>query len=267
MSCNNCSTSGNATFDCPSVTSDVTWDGGALCTGFSEGDLNEAIQSVADAICDLQTTVAAGIAVTTDDVTLSTMAGSCFTITTAGQLTDWMDEAELKICTLITDVGAFDFTEPIDFNNTPVTITNQVGYQTLDTITIAANTLNENNEYLDVEFFLSTDAGTSTNSLVKITFGGVDAAIWNLMGTTITPLQKTGLRASVRLTRLTSNTLCVDWNGVYKVGKNYPQPDYGLESNITPLDFTISNAITVQGYKNTGTMTYSRGRTTKYCVH
>lgn len=265
--CTNCSDSGSSQLNCPNYSGDVTWNGGALCTGFSSGDLNDALQHLANQICDINTTIAAGIAATSDDITLSTLAGSCFTATTGSLLTAWIDEAEAKICALITLTTAYDFTEPVDVNNTPVTVTNQVAYQTLDTITIPANTLNENNEYLEVDLFVSTSVGATANSLLKITFAGVDAVIWNMLGTVDNPGNKAGLRATVRFTRLTSNTLAVDWNGVFKQDKNIPVSDYGIEANITPLDFTVSNAITIEGHRDTGTMTMSRTTTTKYVLH
>ncbi len=264
--CNNCSDTGSSAYDCPALTSDITWDGGATCTGFFEGNLNDVLQHLAGEICTLQTDLAA-VAVASDDVTLSTLAGSCFTVTTGGTLTAWIDEAESKICTLITDVAALDLTKPFDFNNTPVAITNQAAYTTLDTITIAANTLNTNNEYLVVEFFLTADLAVTANSYCKLSFAAVDAVIWNLES--IAPAIQnymTGIYAKVKLTRLSTNTLCVDWEATYKPASRAPIADYGVESNITPLDFTISNNILIQGLKTTGVMTYTRGRTTKFAI-
>lgn len=181
-------------------------------------------------------------------------------------MTDWIDEAEDKICTLITDLAALDLTEPMDFNDTPVAAVSQVAYQTLDTITVAANTLDANNEYLVVEFFVTADTTATANCKCKITFAGADAVIWDLMASATLPNDKTGLAARVVLTRKTSNTLCVDWTGTYLCNKNIPQCSYGVASNLTPLDFTVSNDITIQGLKDTGTITMVRSRTTKYSI-
>lgn len=256
--CSNCGDTGRNPFECPALTSDVTWDGGALCTGFSSGDLNDALQHLATEICTLQTSVSA-VSVVSDDVTLSTLAGSCFTVTTGGTLTDWVDEAESKICTLITDLAALDLTEPFYFDATGGTVTGSGTYVVIDTIAVPANTLNANGEYLQIEIFATADLTPTAACSYKVTFAGVNAAIFDMQ----TTLTYYGRNDVITFTRKSSNTLCVDWHGMAKRNKGVPSCDFEVESDISPVDFTVSNNITIEALKTTGTFTLVRTRILK----
>jgi hypothetical protein len=267
--CNTCSTSGPQPLNCNPTATQVPWDGGALCTGFSgNGSVVDAIQDVANAVCALS---GSSFSLPIDDTDVN-LTGSpiCITPTPPNvTVADWILNMETDYCALKTAFNALDFTEPVDFNNTPVALTNAAVYGVLDTITIPKNTLNATGEYLEVEVFISTDSVATANSKFKLTFAGTDAVVFDLLYGTI---MKVAAKATVKLTRLTSSILCVDWEGIFKVLKaSSPlaaaNSTFGLESNVTGLDFTVSNNITIEGLKTTGVITMSRSRTTKFNIH
>jgi hypothetical protein len=270
-SCGNCSTSGPQPLNCNPTASQVPWDGGSLCTGFSgEGSVVDAVQDVANAVCALSLSLTPGvIPVNTDGVTLINVTSACFAATNGDLLTEWMNEAQGYICGLLTTVADFDFTQPITFNTTGGSVTSNGTFTQVFSKAIVANTLNQNEEYLMIETWVTQDTALSTNSGYRILWGGTPLVTWDMSLAAANGWPIIHRKDITILTRKGLNILSTDWHGFYKSDHNVPrvaQAEYDIESDLGGVDFTVSNVLEVEARKTVGTISLDRIRITKVVI-
>ena len=264
--CNSCGTTGGLSQTCATKSSEITWDGGSLCNGVSGGNINDIVLGLARTVCNLNTEWGS-FTITSDDVTLSTLVGSCFTTTTGGDLTTWIDEAESKICALNTNIAALDGTLVIKYDNTVSTADSggTTNYTNLKTFTIPADTFNENDEYLLIECMITTAySGTVYgDSKYRITLDG--KTILNVVLSNVfekTPILET--RVFAIPVRTSTSTTDGDYHGYTKKTLQNPVPVYGTLTQATSLDFTSSMVLNIDAYNTTGVVGCSLLRVTKF---
>ena len=268
MSCNNCSTSGSNTFDCPSVTSGLTWDGGSLCNGFSSGNLNDALHSLAESICDIEDSLSTQT-YETDNITISPHAASCFH-TTTGTLTEWMVEAESAICTNASSIVDSDLTEPLYYTATPDIIAASPTYVVSKTISILADTINEDKEYLKVEVAAHVTAEqTASNSALKVSFMGKDVVlILSHYPAKMNPYIKKA-KLEINFCRdISSTQMEYDYTAFgERWGREYyPEVKVYSGTTVSPVDWGLNNNLVVSGYNEIGNIIIDYIRVTKFNI-
>jgi hypothetical protein len=264
--CPDCGSTGQANRDCPNKSSDSLWDGGALCIGISEGTLNDIIRYMALSICNISTSLS-GIGVTAANVAITGQIGGC--ITSSSTLASWVTNVETYLCSLGTTVTGLDFTEPIYFNGVPTVVDTKPSLTVTDTITIAANTLNEDYEYLKVEVWGSVSVVQTGASAMRIAFLGKN---WDFIFSSIPPPYVKSPwyeQMKIELNIVRSGTTQFDWDchAFTKRWRGVEMVETNVGATVTPVSFTSSANLVVSAYNDSDEISVKKVRITKFNIH
>lgn len=118
----------------PTVTSLVTYDGVATCTGFTSGTLNDWITHVSDIVCGIITDIAA-LSFNMDDISLGTFSGTCINTSGMTNLDEFLTEFEDQFCTLSSTVSSLSLSDVSDTFDLSCLNPSLTSVNTHDTIT------------------------------------------------------------------------------------------------------------------------------------
>lgn len=264
--CNNCSDTNSGSGVCPTLASKILWDGGALCNGISPNDVAEAVQAIATSLCNLGVQFNSFTG-NTDDVELINLNDDCFTATDGDSLTDWINEAQTKLCGLITTVSAINSDSVLIYDDVNDSITDESTQTNIKTYSIPANTFTANGDYLHLELYAENTDDTSVTDLrfliLKINSTNAVAQILDQRPST------TKVKWNIYITRGKSDQLDFDGETMSILGnggiggyKTIP----AVYGSMTGLTFTNAIPLLIEGIQKKGTLMVNRVRLTKYTM-
>lgn len=188
----------------------VTFDGGATCTGFNAGDVNDFIEHISDLVCALQANLAALTVSPTDITTTGLIDPSCFTSPTYGDnLAAYINEIATILCNLESDLSTLviaDIGGTFDLSCINAGYAASTLQQAIDRLTVAVCAINSGQLTMDLlmrggamelplmEFAKDTVTITDISALgvAKVNIDATDywinATALSMIGTNITPL-------------------------------------------------------------------------------
>lgn len=269
--CPNCGHSGQANRECADKSSQIIWDGGALCTGISSGTLNDIIREQSLRICALSSSISA-LSVSSSNVAISGQIGTC--ITASAYLDDWVTAMETYLCGLDTTVQALDPTAPVYYNSIPTVIATSPTYVVYDTVAVPAATINEAYEYLQVEAWVSVSTPQTGRSVLRVSFLGKDIDVFLSNPATMPkPFYRKmkvviNFRRGALSTAMDYDYVCIaSLNGreVSTIDNGYAWTVIG--STVSPVDWAVANSLVVSAYNDSGSITVSRLVITKFNIN
>ncbi len=263
--CPSCGSSGQANRDCADKSSQILWDGGALCLGISDGTLNDIIRYMAISICNISGSLSS-LSVSASDVTMSGQIGTC--ISTQTTLAGWITAMETYLCSLNTTVAALDFTEPLYYNDTPTILDIHPTFYVSDTITIPANTVNETMEYLKLEVWAEVTVVQTGESALRVSFLGedIDFVFSSAVDGSIKSPYKQA-KIEINFVRNADTTMQYDWSVIAQRWMQEFKTGFLLGGTVSPVDWSASNNMVISAYNETNSFTISRIRLTKFNIH
>lgn len=254
--CSSCGSTGGLSQTCATKLSQIVWDGGSMCNGYSGTSVIDAILSLSQSICNLNTEFTS-FAVTSDDVTYTT---------TSADLTTTLDGMATDISTLQTDIASLDGTLVLHYDKTTVNY-NSAGtttFGTLKTLTLPANTFNADDEYLVVEGFVYIPIDDTSDAKLRITLDGQPILLYYLNNANNVKMPTIAVRFFAIPVRKGTGITLGDYHGyAYKNLQSY-LPFYGELTPTAGLNFANALTLVVEGYNITGNISCNMFRVTKY---
>lgn len=255
--CSSCGSTGGLSQTCATKLSQIVWDGGSMCNGYSGTSVIDAILSLSQSICNLNTEFTS-FAVTSDDVTYTT---------TSAVLTGVLDTALAAITALQSDIATLDGTLVLKHDNVVSTYDSAgtTTYGDLKSYTVPADTFNATDEYLLIELHIRTAySGTYGNAKFRVTLDSqtiIEQTLSSLAASSKNPVED--VRVFVIPIRVSSSATNGDYHGYSKKPGQYPVPMYGFLTATAGLTFTGTLPLKVQGYNTTGVVACDLIRVTK----
>lgn len=268
--CPSCGHSGQANKECADKSSQIIWDGGALCTGISFGTLNDVIREQSLRICAIASSIS-NLGVSSSSVSVMGQIGTC--IPAATYLDEWITNMETYLCGLNTTVAALDPTAPVYFNNNAHVIPSAANFVTYDTVSIPGNTINGAYEYLQVEVWARVSAIQKNRSVVRVSYLGKDVDIFLSDPSTMPKPYYKNIKATINFRYSSLSTVmeydydCIAvWNGRELVNGSQGNVWSTIGAPVSPVNWAATSNLVVSAYNDGATITVSRLVITKFNI-